>query len=154
MQVNLNTNNYGNSNSFRALKHVEGENALQRLIGEAGPNIVDFMVCRLKENNSFKNLCEKCDVFVNIKPDFRQIENSILLDKGLVLDIYARKIRNKSILNLFRKKEPLNRVSGYMAAGIEAKTWKLADYIIDNFIKRKGEKGMSADIDKFLNNLN
>ena len=154
MRVNFDTQNFSNSANFKALKHVEGDKILQSLMGEEGPVLVDYMVQKMKAKSAFKELCEKCDVFVNIAPSYRPLDTGILLEKALTLDIFARKIREKSFWNIFKKQEPAERVTGILASGIEARTWDLADYIVNKFINRDCGKGLTVDINEFLKKLN
>ena len=145
MQVNLNTQNYSNSTGFTSLKKVNCKKVLSPLIGEnEGSKIEDKIVANLNANPLFQTLCKKFNVFVNVTPHILG-QHGILLDKGLSLEILAKKC---GISGLFSKKET---VTDYMAAGVEAQTLKLADHIIDGFINKAGEEGMEVDIEKFLN---
>ena len=141
MQVSLNTQKFDNTPNFTALKKVEGERILYSLIGDEGSAIVKNLTANLKANESFQTLCDKYDVFVKVQPHILGT-NGIFLDKGLSLKIFAKKL---GVSGLFAKKE---KVTGYMAAGVEARTWDLAAHISETFIKPKD--GMDADIIKFL----
>ena len=148
MQAIFSTQN-NNQTSFTSLKKVNCGKLLSPLIGKDGVKIEDKLVQNLKSNKSFQTLCEKYDVFVNVGPHVRPV--GIMLDKGLSIEILASKIKKGGIFGLFKKNPPKETVSGYMAAGVEARTWTLADYIIDNFIKAKD--GMETDINKFLDKV-
>ncbi len=145
MQVTLNAQN-NNQTNFTSLKKVNCGKLLSPLIGEDGFAIEDKLVQNLNANKSFQTLCEKYDVFVNVAPHARPA--GIMLDKGLSIEILASKIKKGGIFGFFMKNPPRETISGYMAAGVEARTWNLAEHIIDNFIKAKD--GMEADINKFL----
>ena len=148
MQVSLNTySSSNNQTNFTALKEVNCSKLLSPLIGDDAYAIEEHFVSNLKAKKSFNELCDKYDVFVNIKPQiFGQA--GILLEKALCVEIFASKIKEGGFWGLFKKQPPKEKVSGYMASGIEAKTWSLANFITENYIK--AEDGMEPDIKKFL----
>jgi len=146
MQVALNTQN-NNQTNFMSLKKVRGGKALAGLIGKDGYQIEKQLRTTLEANKSFNTLCEKFDVYVNIMPHFRPSGIGILLEKGLSLEILAREIKKDEVFGIFRKKTPKLPVCYYMASGVEANTWNLADYLT-KFIK--SEEGLETDINKFI----
>jgi hypothetical protein len=142
MQVNFNKQN-NHSVGFSSLKQVKGDKELRRLIGNEGFIIVDRMAANLEANQSFQTLCNNFDVFVSIKPKVLG-QTGRFKNNGLSLEILAKK---PGISGMFSKKEP---VTEYVASGVEAKVWKLADTITECFIRQK--KGMEAKINEFLIN--
>ena len=144
MQINLNANLSNNQINFQSLKRIKGIDALEQLVGDGGDIIGYDILANLKKNNAFNTLCDKYDVFVSILPQCKP--EGILLQKGLLLEIFAQKI-DKSFLGLFKKKEKMP-VARFMPFGLETQTWKLAEYMKDKYINVKD--GLEADICEFL----
>ena len=145
MQTNFNPSMSNNQINFKSLKKVNGIQYLEQLT-EEGASIGNNIISNLKSKDSFKTLCEKYDVFVTLMPQCKP--EGLLLKKGLLLEIFAQKI-NKSFLGLFKKKEKLP-VARFMPFGTETPTWKLAEYMNDNYINAKD--GLEVDIKEFLRN--
>ena len=149
MQVHLDTQNNHQTN-FRVLKKIEGARLLNYLTGE-GDEMVGQIKKNLMEKESFKRLCKNHDVFVNVEPI--AIPSGMLAYKGMLMEIYARKIKKWRFLELFKKNpiEPVYTCSTDYE--LEARTWDSIYEIIENFIKpeEKMDKVINNFIDKTAN---
>ena len=144
MQVTLSTQN-NKSTNFKALKRVVGGKFLNHLTGE-GYEMIDQITSNLKSKESFQKLCKSHDVFVNVEPI--AIPSGILAYKGLLLEVYAKKIKKWGILELF-KNYPVEQVAMYHSPlKLETLTWDSVHDIIENFIKPKDK--MDAAINNFF----
>ena len=80
-----------NNTSFQALKGFECSKNLKPIIGDAGDVIEQKLINAFNKHEYFQKLCEKKDVWVNIKPNLNET-----IKTGLDVEIYASKLNESS----------------------------------------------------------
>ena len=81
-----------NQTSFQALKGFECGKNLKPIIGETADVIEQKLFKAFNENQYFQELCNKNDVWVDIKP-----KNTEIIRSGLEVDIFASKLNKPKL---------------------------------------------------------
>ena len=81
-----------NQTSFQALKGFECGKSLKPIIGETADVIEQKLFKAFNENQYFQELCNKNNVWVDIKP-----KNTEIIRSGLEVDIFANKLNESKL---------------------------------------------------------